>query len=181
MELDAATLWEITARTLAVCGAALVASLLLGLPVGIALGRRRFPARVALVSVINSGMGAPPVVVGLVVALLFWRRGSLGFLGLMYTPEGMVTVRVAEIDNDFQIEVIDTGIGIPPEDLTRVFDDFFRASNVEVRGTGLGLSITRRIVEAHGGRIWAESPCPETNKGSKFTLTLHKRSKAEKR
>ena len=88
-----------------------------------------------------------------------------------YTPEGTVTIRAIETENDLQIEVIDTGIGIPPEDLLRVFDDFFRASNVEAKGTGLGLSIAKRIVEAHGGRIYCESPCPETNQGSRFTFT----------
>ena len=93
---------------------------------------------------------------------------------ISYTPEGMVTVRVTDYKKNVQIEVIDTGIGIPPEDLPRVFDDFFRASNVEIKGTGLGLSITKRIVEAHGGRIWCESPCPETNQGSKFTFALPK-------
>jgi len=94
---------------------------------------------------------------------------------ISYTPEGVVTVRVTEGDNDIKVEVRDTGIGIPPEDLPRVFDDFFRASNVEIRGTGLGLSIARRIVEAHGGNICVESPCPESNTGSKFTFTLPKK------
>lgn len=127
MALDAAALWEITARTLAVCGVALVASLLLGLPIGIALGRRRFAGRVALVSVINTGMGAPPVVVGLVVALLFWRMGPLGFLGLMYTPEGMVLAQllialplvvgitlaaVGSLDEDWELQV--RTLGVPP-------------------------------------------------------------------
>jgi signal transduction histidine kinase len=98
-----------------------------------------------------------------------------------YTPEGVITVRVKEEDNDIKVEVMDTGIGIPPEDLSRVFDDFFRASNVEIRGTGLGLSITRRIVEAHGGNICVESPCPESNTGSKFTFTLPKKSETERR
>jgi len=98
-----------------------------------------------------------------------------------YTSEGTVTIRVAEKDNDIQVEIMDTGIGIPAEDMPRLFDDFFRASNVEVKGTGLGLSIAKRIVEAHGGRIWAESPCPETSKGSKFTFILPKRSEAERR
>jgi len=98
-----------------------------------------------------------------------------------YTPEGVVTVRVTERSNDIQVEIMDTGIGIPPEDLPHVFDDFFRASNVEVKGTGLGLSIARRIVEAHGGSIWVESPCPGSNTGSKFTFTLPKTGKAERR
>ena len=92
-----------------------------------------------------------------------------------YTPKGVVTIRVNEGDEAIQIEVMDTGIGIPPEDLPHVFDDFFRASNVEAKGTGLGLSIAKRIVETHGGRIWVESPCPETGKGSKFTFTLPKK------
>ena len=94
---------------------------------------------------------------------------------ISYTPEGVVTVSVTEEDNDIKVEVRDTGIGIPPEDLSRVFDDFFRAGNVEIRGTGLGLSITRRIVEAHGGNICVESPCLESNTGSKFTFTLPKK------
>jgi len=65
--------------------------------------------------------------------------------------------------------------------MPKVFDDFFRASNVEAKGTGLGLSIAKRIVEAHGGRIWVESPCPESNTGSKFTFTLPKKSETEGR
>jgi len=95
-----------------------------------------------------------------------------------YTPEGTVTIRVSQGDKEIQVEVMDTGIGIPAEDLPHIFEDFFRASNVEIKGTGLGLSIAKRIAETHGGRIWAESPCPETGKGSKFCFTLpRKRSK----
>jgi len=127
VELDVATLLEITARTLAVCGAALAASLLIGLPIGIALGRRRFPARVALVSVINSGMGAPPVVVGLVVALLLWRTGPLGAFQLMYSPAAMVVAQivialplvvgitlaaVGALDEDWELQV--RTLGVPP-------------------------------------------------------------------
>jgi tungstate transport system permease protein len=127
VELDVSTLLEITARTLAVCGAALAASLLIGLPIGIALGRRRFPARVALVSVINSGMGAPPVVVGLVVALLLWRTGPLGAFQLMYSPAAMVVAQivialplvvgitlaaVGALDEDWELQV--RTLGVPP-------------------------------------------------------------------
>jgi signal transduction histidine kinase len=90
-----------------------------------------------------------------------------------YTREGMVLVRVTG-DEEVRVEVTDTGIGIPPDDLPRLFEDFFRGSNVGTKGTGLGLSISKRIIEAHGGKIWAESPCAETGKGSKFTFTLPK-------
>jgi len=100
---------------------------------------------------------------------------------IIYTPEGTVTVIVKEKENDIQVEVIDTGIGIPSEELPRMFEDFFRASNVETKGTGLGLSITKRIVEAHGGNIWVESPYPGSDVGSKFTLTLPKKHETEGR
>lgn len=94
-----------------------------------------------------------------------------------YTAEGTVCLRVKELDNEIQVEITDTGIGIPPQDLPRIFEDFFRASNVEARkGTGLGLSISKRIVEAHGGKIWVESPCPESNQGCRFIFTVPKKS-----
>lgn len=90
-----------------------------------------------------------------------------------YTPSGgSVTLRVRGMPQEVLIEVIDTGIGIPPQDLSRLFEEFFRASNAEGPGTGLGLSIVKRIVEAHGGRVWLESPCAETGKGSKFSVIL---------
>jgi signal transduction histidine kinase len=98
-----------------------------------------------------------------------------------FTPKGSVIIRVNDRGNEIQVEVLDTGIGIPPEDLPRMFEDFFRASNVETKGTGLGLSITKRIVEAHGGRIWVESPCSETGKGSKFIFTLPKKGETKRR
>ncbi len=85
---------EITARTLAVCGSALGLALLLGLPLGIWLGRRAFAGREVLVSLVNAGMGAPPVVVGLAVVLLLWRSGPLGGLQWAYTPRGMVLAQV---------------------------------------------------------------------------------------
>ena len=93
-----------------------------------------------------------------------------------YTDKGTIIIRVVKGDNAIKVEVMDTGIGISPEDLPMIFGDFFRASNVdpntETKGTGLGLSITKRIVEAHGGRIWAESPCSETGVGARFTFAL---------
>jgi tungstate transport system permease protein len=89
-ELSTALVADVTLRTLAVSTSALALALALGLPAGIALGRGRFPARSALVHLSNTGMGAPPVVVGLLVALLLWRSGPLGSLGWMYTQQAMV-------------------------------------------------------------------------------------------
>jgi len=85
---------DITLRTLAVCGTALALSLTLGIPLGVALGAQRFPGRRMLVSTVNAGMGAPPVVVGLVVALLLWRSGPFGALEIMYSRSAMVAAQV---------------------------------------------------------------------------------------
>lgn len=94
-----------------------------------------------------------------------------------YTAEGSVTIRARDAADTIRVEVIDTGIGIPPQDLPRMFEDFFRAGNVAGKqGTGLGLSIAKRIVNAHKGEICVESPYHETGRGSKFTITLPKMS-----
>jgi tungstate transport system permease protein len=94
-EASVASVTEIAARTLAVSGGALVVAVALGLPLGLLLGGRRFAGRGLTVAVVNAAMGLPPVVVGLVVALLLWRSGPLGSLGLMYTPAAMVIAQVA--------------------------------------------------------------------------------------
>lgn len=93
---------------------------------------------------------------------------------ITYTePGGSVKMKVVDGSDCVRIECADTGIGIPAGELAHVFDDFFRASNVgQTKGSGLGLAIAKRVVEAHGGRIWVESPCPESGKGSKFIFTL---------
>ena len=90
-----AAVLEIALRTLAVSGLALALAVALGLPLGLVLGGRRFRGRGLAVSLVNAAMGLPPVVVGLVVALLLWRSGPLGSLGLMYTPAAMVIAQVA--------------------------------------------------------------------------------------
>jgi signal transduction histidine kinase len=93
-----------------------------------------------------------------------------------YTPEkGNVTLSVKDRDDSVLIEVADTGIGIPGDEIGHIFDEFFRASNaikVERDGTGLGLSIVKHIIGRHDGQIQVES---ELNHGTKFTLTLPKR------
>jgi len=95
---------------------------------------------------------------------------------IRYSSEGEITVEALEEGDNIVVKVSDTGIGIPCEDIPRMFEDFFRASNVETKGTGLGLSISRRIIEAHGGKIWVNSPCPATGMGSLFTFSIPKLS-----
>ena len=90
-----------------------------------------------------------------------------------FTPNGgMVTIGSKETPDKIQIDVADTGVGIPAEELPKIFGDFYRGKTVEEEGAGLGLAIAKKIVEAHGGNIWVASPDPETGKGTRFSFTL---------
>jgi signal transduction histidine kinase len=92
---------------------------------------------------------------------------------LKYTPEdGQVTVSATVEGGQVAFDFTDTGIGIRREDLARIFEKFYRATDprvADITGSGLGLAITREIVNLHGGMISVES---ELDKGSTFTLTL---------
>lgn len=81
---------EITLLTLKVSGTATLISILIGLPLGTILGLGNFPGRKFLLSIVNAGMGLPPVVVGLWVTIFLWRSGPFGFLNIMYTPQAIV-------------------------------------------------------------------------------------------
>jgi signal transduction histidine kinase len=89
-----------------------------------------------------------------------------------FTPEaGKIWVRAAAENGEVQIEVSDTGPGIPPEDQERIFLEFQQMGRDagKPQGTGLGLALAKKFVEMHGGKIWVES---EIGKGSRFTFTL---------
>ena len=85
-----AELYGINARSLLISGMATLVAMLVGIPLGYALARGRFPGRTLLLGVVNTGMGMPPVVVGLVVWLLLTRSGPFGNLELIYTPQAMI-------------------------------------------------------------------------------------------
>jgi tungstate transport system permease protein len=86
---------QIALLSLLVSGGATLLALSIGVPFGSWLGLSRFPGRQFLVSIVNTGMGLPPVVVGLVVSIFLWRTsGPLGFLNLMYTPYAMVIAQL---------------------------------------------------------------------------------------
>src|SRR5574337_468464 len=76
--------------SLQVSGTATLLSLLIGIPLGTVLALSRFPGRSIAISLVNTGMGLPPVVVGLFVSIFLWRAGPLGFLELLYTPTAIV-------------------------------------------------------------------------------------------
>ena len=80
----------ITRLSLQVSGLATGISLLVGIPLGTLIALARFPGRGLVVSLVNTGMGLPPVVVGLFVSIFLWRSGPLGFLDLLYTPTAIV-------------------------------------------------------------------------------------------
>jgi tungstate transport system permease protein len=82
--------WQITGLSLQISATATLLSLLIGVPLGALLALSRFPGRALAVSLVNTGMGLPPVVVGLFVTILLWRNGALGFLELLYTPAAMI-------------------------------------------------------------------------------------------
>jgi signal transduction histidine kinase len=93
--------------------------------------------------------------------------------GINYTPQGgTITIR-SSVEGDYiKVEVSDTGVGINPEDLPKVFDRFYRVRSEQTRhvvGTGLGLAVTKAIMEAHLGSVEVKS---EIGKGSTFSVFL---------
>jgi tungstate transport system permease protein len=87
------SVWSITLRSLLISGSAVVISLVLGILAGAFLAFKDFPGRSVLLSLVNTGMGLPPVAVGLLVAIVLWRSGPLGHLRLIYTPAAMVAAQ----------------------------------------------------------------------------------------
>ena len=89
-----AEIWSITWLSLKISGCATFISLLLGIPLGMVLALAVFPGRSLVAALVNTGMGLPPVVVGLFVSIFLWRSGPLGFLDLIYSPAAMVIAQV---------------------------------------------------------------------------------------
>jgi len=104
---------------------------------------------------------------------------------IKFTPAGgEIVVKLQNKRGMLQVEVIDTGMGVSPADLPHIFEEFYRGGDTPAKGLGLGLSLAKKIVEAHGGTIWAESPCGllGCDQGTRvvFTLTKKKGDRHEK-
>jgi signal transduction histidine kinase len=85
----------------------------------------------------------------------------------MKDTSGELTVRSGKSDDgQILLSVSDLGVGLPAEKIDQVFDAFF---TTKTQGTGMGLSISRRIIESHGGRLWA---CANTGRGATFQFTI---------
>jgi two-component system, OmpR family, phosphate regulon sensor histidine kinase PhoR len=97
--------------------------------------------------------------------------GNLIHNAIKFTPRsGQITIGAQAATEKITVSVSDTGAGIPPEDLPRIFERFYKVDRARGKsGTGLGLAIARHVVEAHGGKIWAES---KPGKGAVFFFTI---------
>jgi tungstate transport system permease protein len=87
-------IFEIVLLTIRVSGIAVIISMILGVPVGLLIGLNNFKGKKFVISIINTGMGLPPVAAGLFISLFLWRSGPLGFLSIMYTPTAMIIAQI---------------------------------------------------------------------------------------
>jgi two-component system phosphate regulon sensor histidine kinase PhoR len=103
------------------------------------------------------------------------KRVFINIIGnaLKFTPpKGKITIGSHKTGKDIQIDISDTGCGIPEEAREAIFEEFYRVDNAineSVKGTGLGLALVKHIIEAHKGKIWVDS---KVGVGSTFSFTL---------
>ena len=119
---------RVTLLSLQISGTATLLSLVAGVPLGTLIALSRFPGRSLVISLVNTGMGLPPVVVGLFVSIFLWRSGPLGFLELLYTPTaiviaqfviaapivtGLTLAAVQQIPPQFRLQMLGLGASRP--------------------------------------------------------------------
>ncbi len=103
------------------------------------------------------------------------KRVFINFINnaIKFTPaNGKITIQCRKLDKEIQVDITDTGCGIPEEAQEKIFEEFYRVDNPinqQLKGTGLGLTLVKNIIEAHKGRVWVKS---KVGAGSTFSFTL---------
>lgn len=186
-----AELVTIVLRTLKISGGALLLAAAAGVPLGAALALKRFPLRGVLLSVLNSFMGLPPVVVGLIIYLLLSRSGPLGFMDLLYTPGAMVLAQFvlafpivaalgasAVVGVDPSIRVASRSLGATPvqEMATVLHEARYGILSAIIAALGRVMAEVGAILIVGGNvkghtRVMTTAIAMETDKGD-FTLAL---------
>lgn len=179
-------LWEIIFLSLQITLSAVAISCLIGLPLGAVVGAFRFPGRMPVILLLNTFMGLPPVVVGLVVFMLLSASGPLGVLGLLYTPTAMVIAQVVlvtpiiaaltrQVVEDLHAEYADlfSSIGLPPARRVAalLWDGRFSLLTVALAGFGRAVAEVGAVLIVGGNinhvtRIMTTTIALETSRGN---------------
>jgi two-component system phosphate regulon sensor histidine kinase PhoR len=92
---------------------------------------------------------------------------------IKFSPaQGKITIQCHKLDKEIQVDITDTGCGIPEEAQEKIFEEFYRVDNPinqQLKGTGLGLTLVKNIIEAHKGKVWVKS---KVGAGATFSFTL---------
>lgn len=179
-------LLEIIFLSLRVTLTAVIIACVIGLPVGAALGTFRFPGRVAVLVVLNSLMGLPPVVVGLVAYLWLSASGPLGVLGLLYTPTAMIIAQVMlvtpiiaalsrqvieDLNTEYAEQMESLGVGIRQRIMALIWDARFSLLTVALAGFGRAMAEVGAVIIVGGNinhvtRVMTTTIALETSKGN---------------
>lgn len=179
-------LLEIIFLSLRVTLTAVIIACVIGLPIGAALGAFRFPGRVAVLVVLNSLMGLPPVVVGLVAYLWLSASGPLGVLGLLYTPTAMIVAQVMlvtpiiaalsrqvieDLNTEYAEQMESLGVGIRQRIMALIWDARFSLLTVALAGFGRAMAEVGAVIIVGGNinhvtRVMTTTIALETSKGN---------------
>jgi tungstate transport system permease protein len=191
LQVNISELAGIVGLSLRVSGSALVIAALLGLPLAALLALKRFPLRDAVINLLNTFMGLPPVVVGLFVYLLLSRRGLLGFLALLYTPVAMIMAQtilalpivtslahsaIVTVDPVIRQAAITLGATPPQQALTIIREARYGILSAVIAGLGRATAEVGAILIVGGNiagytRVMTTTIALETDKGN-FELAL---------
>jgi len=180
-----AALFEIVLLSLRVSLTAVVVACLFGLPIGAAIAITRFPGRGALVVLLNTMMGLPPVAIGLLLYLLLSNSGPLGILGLLYTPTAMIAAQavlvmpiiaalarqvIEDLNNEYDEQLRSLGVGRLQAIATLLWDGRYSLLTVALAGFGRAIAEVGAVIIVGGNiervtRVMTTAIALETSRG----------------